>query len=60
MRMLRAREYVTRSKVADAMGLSATTIVKLETGVCLPTSETLLKLCEYYNVDPNYLLVFDK
>jgi len=53
---LRKNKNVTQKHLAVEIGLSERTYQHLEAGSTVPTVDTLIKLCNYFNVSSDYLL----
>ena len=54
---LRTREKkMTQKKVATQLEIRQATLSNLEQGSSMPSLDILLKLCEFYNVTPTWLL----
>ncbi len=54
---LRTREKkMTQKKVATKLEIRQATLSNLEQGSSMPSLDILLKLCEFYNVTPTWLL----
>lgn len=56
MRKLRESKGYTQSTLGDALNLSPSTIGMYEQGRRLPDAETLIRMCELFNVSSDYLL----
>ena len=56
LKALRKNFKYTQKNVADYLGLDRTTYVKYENGQSEPNFETLLKICELFQVSTDYLL----
>ncbi|MCD8203676.1 MAG: helix-turn-helix domain-containing protein [Coprobacillus sp.] len=54
---LRKNAKITQQEIADMLGYTDKAVSSWEKGNALPDVETLVKLCEIYHVDFNYLLV---
>ena len=55
MRARREELKISRTELAEALGVSRSAIGNYETGVSFPKEETLLRLFDCLQVDPNYL-----
>lgn len=53
---LRKKRKLTQSVVADALGISVTTISRYENETILPTEDVIVKTAQYFNVSSDYLL----
>lgn len=54
---LRTREKkMTQKKVATELAIRQATLSNLEQGSSMPSLDILMKLCEFYNVTPTWLL----
>jgi len=60
LRRLRERRYMTQRELAEKAGVSADTIVKLETDRAEPRLRTIRALAEALDVHPDELTGFDK
>ena len=56
LKTLRKSLKYTQKNVADYLGIDRTTYVKYENGQSEPNFETLLKICELFQVSTDYLL----
>ena len=56
IRALRARKDVSQHELARSCGLTASTVVRCESGKCNPTISTVLKLAAGLGVSINDLL----
>lgn len=56
LKELRKQNKLTQEEVARMTGLEAKYISQLECGITKGTINTMLKLCEAYNVTPNEIL----
>ena len=52
----RKRNNYTQEQIAELTGLSSKYISQLERGISGGTLETILKLCNVYNISPNSIL----
>ncbi len=53
---LRERAGMTKTQVADKLGVDISTVCKWETGVNKPTSDSLLKLADLFRCTTDELL----
>lgn len=58
LKAYRQARGVTQAFVATAIGIEKKQIHQYETGKLFPGMRTLIKLCEFYQTTPNYLLGF--
>ncbi len=56
LRALRAKNGMTQSDVASALGISQQTYSKYEKQDVNIDSATIVKICEYYGISSDYLL----
>ena len=56
LKLLRDRNGLKQSELAEAVGLAQTSIGNYERGDRTPDSEAILKFCEYFKVSADYLL----
>ncbi len=56
MRKLRKKNYYTQADVAKALGVSPSAIGMYEQDRRVPDKETLLKICDFFDVSADYLL----
>lgn len=56
LQYLRAREGVTQEQLAERLDVSRQSVSKWESGASYPEMETILKLCDMFNVDLDSLL----
>ena len=56
LKFFRVKEGLTRSDLADLLGLDRTTIVKWETGKSYPRADTLIKLADLFECTIDDLL----
>lgn len=56
LKELRQEMGKSQQAVADAVGVSQSTIAGYEVGDRLPSYEILVKLCVYFNTSADYLL----
>ena len=59
LKKLRLREGLTQDAFAERLGISKNLIYTHESEKSVPTITTLLKICNEFNVTPNWLLGFD-
>ena len=50
IKKLRKDKGLTQRQLADLIGIEQTGVCKWEKGICLPSSETLVKLAEIFEV----------
>ena len=58
LRQLRKSLNLTQKNVADALGIVSQSYYAYEAGVAMPTLENFIKLCDFFDVTPNYLLKY--
>ncbi len=56
LKMLRERVGMTQQELADAIGLSISTVGMYESGARMPSRESVEIMADYFNVDSDYLL----
>ena len=56
LRLLRQEKHISQEKPAFDINVARQTISKWENGVCLPDTEKLMDLCQYFDCSPDYLL----
>ena len=56
LRELRISKDLSQQKLADDLNINKQTISQYERGVRQPNLETLLILCDYFNVNSDFLL----
>ena len=56
MRKLRKRNHYTQADVAKALGVSPSAIGMYEQDRRVPDKETLLKICDFFDVSSDYML----
>ena len=56
MRKLRKKNYYTQADVAKALGVSPSAIGMYEQDRRVPDKETLLKICDFFDVSSDYML----
>ena len=56
LKELRQSHNATQKKVAVAIGLTERNYQKFEYGKIKPSYDTIIKLCEYFQVSADYLL----
>lgn len=56
LKSIRKDKKLTQQQVADKLGISRVAYTKYENGDNMPTTESILKLAEIYNVSTDYLL----
>ncbi|MBC6312084.1 helix-turn-helix transcriptional regulator [Listeria sp. FSL L7-1519] len=56
LKELRKKNKLTQTELATILNLDQTTISAYEKNKILPTSETIAKVCEYFEVSSDYLL----
>ena len=59
LKELRLDRKLSALKLAKAIGVSDTTILRWENGTMSPSVDALISLCEYFNVTPNYLMGYE-
>ena len=59
LKELRNRKGITQEKLAECIGMQPYAITKIETGRAFISSETLSKLCNFFNVEP-YIFFLNK
>ena len=59
LKKLRLREGLTQYAFAERLGISKNLIYTYESEKSVPTTTTLLKICNEFHVTPNWLLGFD-
>jgi len=53
---LRKQLNVTQKQLATDLNISERNYQRLESGSTTPTVDTIIKLCQYFNVSADYLL----
>ena len=53
---LRRAQHMTQEDLAEKLGISASFLGHIERGTRIASLETLVKLCQVLDTDPNYLL----
>lgn len=48
LKLLRTNHHLSTYKLADLIGLSRTTIIRLESGINIPSTKTLRKYSDYF------------
>ena len=56
IKQLRIDSKLTQKQVAEKIGIAYQSYQAYETGITVPTLKNLLKLCEIFEVTPDYLL----
>ena len=56
LKSLRKTKNLTQSQLANILGVDQRTVSAWEKGICQPSFEMLLKLCELFDEDFNGLL----
>ena len=56
---LRVERGVSQKELAEAIGVSQSTIAKIEVGRNEATASTIRKLASYFNISTDYLLEFE-
>ena len=56
IKQLRIDSKLTQKQVAEKIGITYQSYQSYETGITVPTLKNLLKLCEIFEVTPDYLL----
>lgn len=56
---LRKSRKLTQKQLADELGMSKQTISNWENSNILPSIETLIRLCKFFNVSTDYILGLD-
>lgn len=56
IRKLRKKNYYTQADVAKALGVSPSAIGMYEQDRRVPDNETLLAICDFFNVSSDYML----
>lgn len=59
LKKLRLREGLTQYAFAERLGISKNLIYTYESEKSVPTTTTLLKICNEFHVTPNWLLGYD-
>ena len=59
LKELRIDRKLSALKLAKAIGVRDTTILRWENGNMSPSIDALNLLCEFFNVTPNYLLGYE-
>lgn len=59
LKKLRLREGLTQDAFAERLGMSKNLVYTYESERSVPTTTTLLKICNKFNVTPNVLLGYD-
>jgi transcriptional regulator with XRE-family HTH domain len=59
LKTLRIEKHLSQEKLAEELNVSRQTISKWESGICLPDTEKLLDLCQYFGCTSDSLL-FDE
>ncbi len=52
----RKKRNLTQAEVSKKLSLSQSAYAKYETGDAIPTTESLIKLADFYNLSVDYLL----
>lgn len=60
LRELRKEKGWTQEKLGDMVNVTKVSICCYESGTRIPTMDTFLSLIKVFNIDPNYLLGYDK
>lgn len=60
LKTIRKKRGLTQAKLADKLGVCASTIGMYEQGRREPDNKMLAKICEVLNVSTDYLIGFDK
>ena len=53
---MRKEKHISQEKLAFDLNVARQTVSKWENGVCLPDTEKLMDLCQYFECSPDYLL----
>jgi len=56
LQFLRSRDQITQEQLAEQLGVSRQSVSKWESGTSFPEMETLLSICDLYNVNLDTLL----
>ena len=59
-RRLRGKAFLTEEQLAEKMGINATVIREIETGICYPGEELILLFCNTLRINPNKLYQFEE
>lgn len=54
---LRNQKGITQEELAEFIGMQPQAIAKIETGRTFVSSETLVKLCNFFEVDPSVFFI---
>lgn len=60
LRLLRKREGLTQTQLADMLGVDHTHVGKMERGERTPSLEILIKLTQIFNVTSDQLIMDDR
>ena len=56
LKELRKQKKLNQTELAEVIGISLNTLSNMESGKTDPSTETIIKLCEFFNVSTDYLL----
>ncbi|MBQ8792568.1 MAG: helix-turn-helix transcriptional regulator [Clostridia bacterium] len=56
LKELRKERGMTRSQLAEELGISEPTISRWENGLRIPTMDSIILLCKYFKVTSDYLI----
>lgn len=56
LKELRLNQNLTQESLANILHISRSLVARFENGLSLPTKDTLQDICNYFKVEPNYLL----
>lgn len=59
LKNLRSKENMTQAQLAQKLGLTKSVISAYETGLRLPSYDTLIHIAQIYNVTTDFLLGFE-
>ncbi len=60
LRVLRAAKGLSQNKLAEILGVSASTVALYENSFRMPSYDALIKIADYFGVSTDYLLGNDK
>ncbi len=60
VKYLRNKNNLKQSELAERTNISLSTVKKIESGGSIPRTDTLIKLCTFFNVSADYLLSLDE
>ena len=60
IKILRASKDITQEEFGERIGLNQKQISKFESNRAIPTTETIIKICEEFKISADWLLFGDK